>query len=106
MKICDKCSWYQYSEKSTKFFHGLEKQNAICGTIKTLINDGKKITMPHKMNLFLKSFYKNFIKNIQKLYIKNLFLILKIFKVRYNYLLLAMKNTPNMKLMLPKIISF
>ena len=43
VKICDKCSWYQYSEKSTKFFHGLEKQNAICGTIKTLINDGKEI---------------------------------------------------------------
>ena len=70
VKICDKCSWYQYREKSAKFFHGLEKQNAICETIKTLINDGKKITMPHNMNLFLKSFYKNFIKNIQKLYIK------------------------------------
>ena len=67
VKICDKCSWYQYSEKSTKFFHRLEKQNAICGTIKTLINNGKKITMPHNMNLFLKSFYKNYIKNIKKI---------------------------------------
>ena len=70
VKICDKCSQYQYSEKSTKSFHGQEKQNAICGTIKTLINNGKKITMPHNMNLFLKSFYKNYIKNIKKLYIK------------------------------------
>ena len=42
VKNCSKCSWYQYGEKSSKFFYGLEKKNAICGTIKTLINDGKK----------------------------------------------------------------
>ena len=65
VKICSKCYWYQYSEKSTKFFHGLEEQNAICGTIKTLINDQKEITMPSKTNLTTKSFYKNLlIKNI------------------------------------------
>ena len=43
VKICGKCSWYHHIEKSTKIFDGLEKQNAICGTIKTLINDGKEI---------------------------------------------------------------
>ena len=49
MKICRTCSWYQYGEKSTKFFFGLEKKIAICGTIKTIINDGKEITMPNEI---------------------------------------------------------
>ena len=31
------CYWYRYDEKSTKFFYGLEKKNALCGTIKTLL---------------------------------------------------------------------
>ena len=44
VKICSKSSWYQYGEKSTKFFYGLEKKNIICGTIKTFTNDGKEIT--------------------------------------------------------------
>ena len=42
VKIRSKCSWYQYGEKSTKFFYGLEKRNALCGTIKTLLDVGKK----------------------------------------------------------------
>ena len=49
MKICRTCSWYQYDEKSAKFFFGLEKKNAICGTKKTLINDGKEITIPNEI---------------------------------------------------------
>ena len=59
VKIRSRCSWYQYSEKSAKFFYGLEKLNGICGTIKTLINDGKEITMANEINLTLKSFYEN-----------------------------------------------
>ena len=58
MKIRSKC-WYQYGKKSTKFFYCLEKKNVICGTIKTLINDGKEINMPNEINLTLKSFYEN-----------------------------------------------
>ena len=42
VKICNKYSWYQYGEKSTKFFYGLEKRNALCGTIKTLLDEGKE----------------------------------------------------------------
>ena len=38
-------------------------QNTICGTIKTLISDGKEIPMPNKINL---SFYKNLFKKIYK----------------------------------------
>ena len=61
MNIRSKCS-------STKFFYELgKKKNAICGTIKTLINDEKELTMPNEINLTLKSFYENlFQKNIKK----------------------------------------
>ena len=67
VKIRSKCSWYQYGEKSTKFFYGLEKKNAMSGTIKMIINDEKEITIPNEINLSLKSFYQNLLKkNIKK----------------------------------------
>ena len=59
MKIRSKCSWYQYGEKSKKFFYGLEKKNALHGTIKTLLEDGKEITTPSEISLTLKKFYEN-----------------------------------------------
>ena len=39
--IRGKFSLYQYGEKSTKYFYGLEKKNALCGNIKTFLEDGK-----------------------------------------------------------------
>ena len=58
MNIRSKCS-------STKFFYELgKKKNAICGTIKTLINDGKEITMPNEINLNLKAFMGTYLKKI------------------------------------------
>ena len=67
VKIRSKCSWYQYGEKSTKFFYGLEKKNAMSGAIKMIINDEKEITIPNKINLSLKSFYQSlFRKNVKK----------------------------------------
>ena len=66
-KICNKCSWYQYGEKSTKFFYGLEKRNALCGTIETLLDDYKEITTPSEISLTLKKFYENiFQKTVAK----------------------------------------
>ena len=62
VKIRSKCSWYQYGEKSTKFFYGLERKNAISGTIKMLLNNGKEITNPSDVNLTLKRFYENLFK--------------------------------------------
>ena len=57
-KVRNKCSWYQYGEKSKSNFYSLEKRNALRGTIKTLIDDGKKIATPAEMtedNLFVAS---------------------------------------------------
>ena len=59
MKICSKCSWYQYGEKSTKFFYGLEKKNALRGIIKTLLEDGKEMATPSEISLTLKKIYEN-----------------------------------------------
>ena len=56
--------------KVWKFYKNLVK-NTIRGTIKTLINNGKEITMPNEINLTLKSFYENLFKKD----IKNQFLI-------------------------------
>ena len=68
VKVRSKCSWYQYGEKFTNFFYGQKKKYTICGTIKTLINDGKEITMSNEINLTLKSFYENFFqKDIKKI---------------------------------------
>ena len=53
VKICSKCSWYQYGEKSTNCFYGLEKKNVLRETIKTL-DDGKEITTPFEISLTLK----------------------------------------------------
>ena len=62
MKIHSKCSWYQYGEKSTKFFYGLEKRNALCGSINTFLDDGKEITTPSEISLTLKKNYENLIQ--------------------------------------------
>ena len=68
VKIRSKRSWHQYGEKPTQCFYGIEKKNAICGTIKALINDGKEIAMPNEICLILKSSYeKLFQKDIKAL---------------------------------------
>ena len=82
-------------------FFRLEKKNAICQTTKTLINAGKEIAMPNEINLTWKSFSENLFQKD----IKNLLLILKLLKLRYKYLMLAMKIMQNEKMILPKIIS-
>ena len=59
VKLRGKYSWYQYGEKSTKFFYGLEKKNALRGNIKTLLEDGKEIATPSEISLTLKINYEN-----------------------------------------------
>ena len=44
VKIRNKCDWYQYGEKSTKYFLNLEKQKAVNGTVKKIIKNGIEIT--------------------------------------------------------------
>ena len=58
-----------YTKLNLQNLQRLEKKKAIWGTIKTLINDGKEITMPNEINLTLKGFHENlFQKDIKKIY--------------------------------------
>ena len=45
----------------------MAKKNALCGTIKTFLENGKEITTPSEISLTLKKIYENlFQKNIAK----------------------------------------
>ena len=56
VKIGSKCSWYRYGGNSTKLFYGLEKKNALRGTIKSFLEDGIEITTPSEISLTLRKF--------------------------------------------------
>ena len=44
VKIQSNCDWYQYGEKSIKYFLNLEKQKAVNGTVKKIIKNDTEIT--------------------------------------------------------------
>ena len=67
VKIRSKCFWYKYGEKSLKFFCGWEKKNALPGTIKTLLEDGKEITAPSEISLTLRKFYENLLQSLSRI---------------------------------------
>ena len=67
VKIRSKCDWYQYGEKSTKYFLNLEKQKAVNGTVKKIIKDHIEITdqlkIQHELRMFYEELYKKTICN-------------------------------------------
>ena len=46
IRIRSKCDWYEYSEKSSKFFLNLEKARSTQSTIRNITKDKKKTYMP------------------------------------------------------------
>ena len=56
IKIRSRCNWYEFGEKSNKFFLILEKHWASHNTIKSLINDKKQISGIHDINSHIFSF--------------------------------------------------
>ena len=62
VKIRSKCDWYQYGEKSMKYFLSLEKQKAVNGTVKKIIKDHIEITDQLKIQHELKMFYEQLFK--------------------------------------------
>ena len=62
VKIRSKCDWYQYGEKSTKYFLNLEKQKAVNGTVKKIIKDHIEITDQLKIQHELRMFYEQLFK--------------------------------------------
>ena len=59
VKIRSKCEWYEFGEKSSKFFLNLEKQHALISQVRTLLCGEKELTDKHKINQELKCIYKN-----------------------------------------------
>ena len=67
VNIRSKCDWYQYSEKSTKYFLNLEKQKAVNGTVKKIIKNDIEITdqlkIQHEIRMFYEQLFKKTICN-------------------------------------------
>ena len=53
IKIRSKCDWYEFGEKSSKFFLNLEKQHALQNQVRTLLCDQKEITNKNQIASFL-----------------------------------------------------
>ena len=54
-----KCEWYEFGEKSSKFFFNLEKQHAFLNQVRTLLCSGKeqiKTKLIKNMNAFIITF--------------------------------------------------
>ena len=62
VKIRSKCDWYQYGEKSTKYFLNLEKQKAVNGTVKKIIKNDIEIIDQLKIQRELRMFYEQLFK--------------------------------------------
>ena len=56
--IRSKYDWYQYGEKSSKFFLDLEKARATQSTIRNITKDKKKLACHKRINQELFDFYK------------------------------------------------
>ena len=62
VRIRSKCDWYQYVEKSTKYFLNLEKQKVVNFTVKKIIKDHIEITDQLKIQHELRMFYEQLFK--------------------------------------------
>ena len=62
IRIRSKTDWYQYGEKSTKYFLNLEKQRAVNGTVRQIIHNDNEINNPVEIRNELKIFYENLFK--------------------------------------------
>ena len=51
--------WYEFGEKSSKFFLNLEKNRAIQGQVRTILSNGKEITDESEINTRITYFYKS-----------------------------------------------
>ena len=104
IRIRSKTDWYQYGEKSTKYFLNLEKQRAVNGTVRQIIHNDNEINNPVEIRNELKNFYENLFKqksspleNIQLHLINNeMFLDCEI-EFALDELFLSMKSMENGK---------
>ena len=59
VKIRSKCEWYEFEEKTSKFFLNLEKQQALLNQVRTLLCGEKEVTDTIRSNLINIKLNKN-----------------------------------------------
>ena len=59
VKIRSRYEWYEFEEKSSKFFFNLEKQHTLLNQVRTVLCGEKEVTEKHRINQELEWFYKN-----------------------------------------------
>ena len=59
VKIRSKCNFYEYQERSSKFFLNLGKNCFICSHIRKLVIEEKELTEHNYMNDNIFTFYQN-----------------------------------------------
>ena len=59
VKIRSKCDWYEYGEKSSKFFLNLERNCFILNQIRKLIKEEKELTEQNEISNNIFIFYQN-----------------------------------------------
>ena len=62
-----KCDWYEYGEKSSKFFLNLEKDRFVQSQILKLIIEEKELTEQNEINDNIFRFYQNLFFFLKKL---------------------------------------
>ena len=67
VKIRNKCDWYEYGEKSSKFFLNLEKDRFVQSQILKLIIEEKELTEQNEINDNIFRFYQNLFFFLKKL---------------------------------------
>ena len=63
IRIRNKCDWYEYGEKSTKFFLNLERIRAHQNKIRNILKNGKEIKDQKEVNNEFFDFYNNLFKS-------------------------------------------
>ena len=65
VKIRSKCNWYEFGEKSNKFFLNLEPNRATQSVVRKVISNEQEITDISKINNHILQFYQNLFKEKQ-----------------------------------------
>ena len=67
IRIRSRCDWYEYGEKSSKFFLNLETSRAVQGQIRYLLSGDNELTNKKGINNHLYMFYKSLFTKNKKL---------------------------------------
>ena len=65
IKIRSQCNWYEFGEKSNKFFLNLEANRATQKVVRKVISNEQEITDVSKINNHILQFYQNLFKEKQ-----------------------------------------